>query len=128
MIDLFANTRWVMKPDADGFDGALIFASGIPLHALTRRDFDGYSHLERRLFDPQLYLAGLDVAKAPDTCAKLSSYGWFDCEGAAFASEEQSQSEWMTGARERVRRTWTGQVPKDRESIEDRIRACVEVQ
>jgi hypothetical protein len=128
MIDFFASTRWTMKPEVNGVDGALIFASGIPLHTLERRDLEKHDHLSRRLLDPQVYLSGLDVAKANDACTKLSSYGWFDATVPDYDSAKQKQSEWTASARGDVGTSWTGQVPSDAAVVEDRVRRCVEVQ
>ncbi len=127
MSHFFASTRYQMKIDAP-VDGALIFASGIPLHELERRDFDKYSHLGRRMLDPQLYLAGLDVAVAGKTCTKLTSYGWFDGAAPVYDSSKEKQSEWRASAAGHVQSSWTGTVPTDPATIEDRVRLCVEVQ
>lgn len=117
-----------MKLDVAGVDGALIYASGIPLHELERRDFDKYDHTKRRMLDPQLYLAGLDVAKAGKTCTKLASYGWFDGSAHAFDSSKEKQSEWRASAAARVQQSWTGALPTTAATIEDRVRLCVDAQ
>ncbi len=128
MIDFFASTRYQMKLDVPGVDGALIFASGIALHELERRDFDKYDHTSRRMLDPQLYLAGLDVAKAGKTCTKLASYGWFDGQAHVYDSSKEKQSEWRESAAKRVKKSWSGTLPQDAATVEDRVRLCVDVQ
>lgn len=128
MIDFFSSTRWVMAPEADGFDGAVIFAAGLPLHTLERRNLDQHPHLARRLLDPQVYLSGLDVARSTDACTKLASYGWFDAEAPVFDSSAQKQSEWRGAVRADVVNTWTGRVPTDPQVIENRVRVCIETQ
>jgi hypothetical protein len=128
VIDFFASTRYQMKLDVPGVDGALIFASGIARHELERRDFDKYDHTGRRLLDPQLYLSGLDVAKAGKTCTKLSSYGWFDGQAHTYDSASEKQSEWRKSAAKRVKKSWTGSLPRNNATIEDRVRLCVDVQ
>src|SRR6266540_6745835 len=117
-----------MKSAVSGLDGALIFASGIALHELERRKLDKHDHLDRRLLDPQLYLAGLDVAKAGKTCVKLASYGWFDGAAPIYDSSKEKQSDWRASAADHVKGSWSGTLPTDPEIIEDRVRICLDVQ
>lgn len=128
MTSFFASTRYAMKVVAEHIDGALIFASGIPRHELERRKFVKYPHMSRRLLDPQLYLTGLDIARAAKTCTILSSYGWFDGQAHTYDSAKEKQADWRKLAPERVKQTWTGTLPTDAKGIEDRVRLCVEVQ
>lgn len=128
MIDFFASTKYQMKLDVPGVDGALIFASGIALHELERRKFDKHIHTRRRMLDPQLYLAGLDVAKARKTCIILASYGWFDGQAHAYDSAAEKQSQWRASASGQVEDSWSGALPTDAATIEDRVRLCIDVQ
>ncbi len=128
MIEFFASARYQMKSAVSGLDGALIFASGIALHELERRKLDKHDHLDRRLLDPQLYLAGLDVAKAGKTCVKLASYGWFDGAAPIYDSSKEKQSDWRASAADHVKGSWSGTLPTDPEIIEDRVRICLDVQ
>jgi hypothetical protein len=66
--------------------GGIIAASAMPEGQLRtrvqKRDFQKkYTHLGRRLFDPQLYLAGLDPHLAPTVVPDLASYPWFGVAG-----------------------------------------------
>lgn len=128
MTEFFAIAKWQMKVDVPGVDGAIILPSGIPLPTLVRRDLDKHEHMARLLLDPQLYLAGLDVAKAAKSCANLASYGWFDGTTPAYDSAEQKQAEWRASAEDSVRESWTGRVATESEAIEDCVRTCIEVQ
>ena len=128
MTDFFASTRYQMKVDVPALDGALIFASGIARHELERRDLDKYDHTSRRMLDPQLYLSGLDVARAGKTCTKLASYGWFDGVAHAYESAKEKQANWRKSAVADVKGSWTGQLPTDAKLIEDRVRTCIDLQ
>lgn len=128
MIDFFQSARYQTAPETDGLDGAVIFASGLELHALERRALDEHPYLKRRLLDPQLYLSGLAAATATKACTRLASYGWFDGSAPLFDSSKQNQRQWKEPATAEVIKTWTGKVPTDPKVIEDRVRICIEVQ
>ena len=82
--------------------GSLVLASTVAMHGLERRRLDQHPHLERRLFDPQLYLAGLDAAQCKKHCARLASYPWFGIGGLKqFDSAEHKQKGWMEEAIEK---------------------------
>lgn len=105
-------------------DGSILTASSMPMHQLERRKkLGGYPHLRRRLFDPQLYLAGLDANQSPSACAKMSSYPWFGVDGLQkYSSGQQQQGQWMTVTEQKIPTLWPGR-PIDEEAI---VQAMVE--
>ncbi|MEZ6194784.1 MAG: hypothetical protein R3F20_03505 [Planctomycetota bacterium] len=109
-------------------DGAIILASGLPRHQLTRRRIDpeGRPYLEDRLFDPQLYLAGLGAHEASTTCTYLSSYSWFGVETENYDSGEQKQSEWKSDAERDIANRWPSRAPVT--SIPEHVKACIDLQ
>jgi hypothetical protein len=131
--EFFASARYKMKiPETvQGIRGGLILPSGIALHTLERRNLTrSHPHLARRLLDPQLYLAGLNVSACRKACTYLSSYGWFGDMASfpPFDSSKQTQPEWAAQARTAVTSSWLGRVPTTSTEIEDAIRLCLETQ
>jgi hypothetical protein len=109
-------------------DGSLILASAMAMHQLARRKFRN-SHMEQRLFDPQLYLSALDVAVAKDHCAKLASYPWFNVEGLGeFQSAQFTQRAWMERAKDQIGERWSGNVTQEPSVIQIASKECVDFQ
>lgn len=116
---------------ADGIepDGSTLLASALPNHTLIRRKLDKYPHLRRRLFDPQLYMAGISANsdEMRRVCAKLASYSWFGVGGLdKFESGEFRQADWMADAKSKVASAWPGKAPET--GIADRARECIDYQ
>jgi hypothetical protein len=129
--EFFASAKFQMKiPEGvSGVAGGLILPSGIARPTLERRNLEKqYPHLRRRLLDPQLYLAGLNVARSEKACANLASYGWFLGTVPAYDSGEQNRKDWSVAARASVRQSWSGTVPSTSMDIEETVRLCVLVQ
>lgn len=95
--------------------GSFLLASSMPMHQLERRRFGRkYPHLENRIFDPQLYLAGINPATSPRHCANLSSYPWFGIRGLqAYDSGQQTLKQWRDALETRVSDVWTRNPPSD---------------
>jgi|GEM_PF-1174710 len=110
--------------------GSIILASALTMHTLDRRKFDGrYPHLANRLFDPQLYMAGLDPNKSRKACANLASYPWFGVSGLdAFDSDEQTQPEWRQDTEDSIHEVWPRAAVTDIAAIQDAVRQCVDFQ
>ena len=88
-----------------------------------------FPHLKHRLFDPQLYYAGLDPAESREYCATLASYPWFGVSGLAeYHSSTQIQAEWRKDALERINDVWTSAPPTDVNVIAGAVRDCIEFQ
>lgn len=122
------------SPAIQHLHGSIILASAMPIHQLARRPFARKNfltknpHLQNRLFDPQLYLAELDVHRAPRPCAKLGSYPWFNAGLDEYSSGELSQKDWMGNAAENIADQWLGGAPSDDANVENAVRATVDFQ
>lgn len=100
--------------------GSIILASAMTHPQLMRRKFRQYPHLEHRLFDPQLYLAGLDKSTAKGSVEKLATYPWF-CKQSAevpkYDSGAQKLQEWKAEASSELLKQWTGKLPSTDEEV-----------
>lgn len=130
--EFYAPARFRMDIPAGliGVDGGLIFPAGIPVHTLQRRDLSKkYPHLQRRLLDPQLYLAGLTAATSRRACVNLASYGWFLTSGLTpYESAKQAQAEWSRNAKAKIANAWKGTTPSTDVELATSILNCVQVQ
>lgn len=112
-------------------DGSILTASSMPMHQLERRKKLGtrYPHLRRRLFDPQLYMAGLDANQSPSACAKLGSYPWFGVAGLQkYSSGQQQQGQWMKVAEQRIPDLWVGRPLDEEATVQVMVEECVTFQ
>lgn len=93
--------------------GSLILASAMPMHQLVRRRLGlAGDHLEHRLFDPQLYLAGMDAVHCGKHCTNLASYPWFGIAGVEpYDSGEYSQASWRQATEDAIEDAWPSQAP-----------------
>jgi hypothetical protein len=117
-----ARYKMAIPGQIKGIAGGLIFPAGIPAPTLIRRDRSDlgkkYPHLQRRLLDPQLYLAVLPSVTCRKTCVNLASYGWFITEGIKqYESAKQDQSEWKREAMARIHKAWKGTIPTSEAQI-----------
>lgn len=109
--------------------GSIILSSVMPMHQLLRRKMKKLPFLNRRLFDPQLYLAGLEATSSPKPCVKLASYPWFGCTAIdIYNSKEQSQATWSADALSNIATTWPGCAPTDTDVIKNAIADCIDFQ
>jgi len=110
--------------------GGILIASTLSKHTLERCDLDKkYPHLTFRLFDPQLYLSGLDANISPDHCADLSSYPWFCVpEVDDYESSEQKQSDWKKDAKKKISSQWQGTHSTEPDRIREAVGKCIEFQ
>lgn len=125
----FANFGYTFNLDESvTADGAVLLCSAMPAHQLNRRKIEK-PHLVRRLFDPQLYLAGLEPGVAPKHCVKLATYPWFGAgDLPRFDSGEQRQSEWTDSAVKKIRKSWPGEALTDPDLIAVAAKKCVDFQ
>lgn len=122
------------SPAIQYLQGSVILASAMPIHQLTRRELESrsfnkrYPHMQSRLFDPQLYLAELDVHRVPDACVKLASYPWFDATLKQYISDELSQNQWRKIAEEDIANHWTGMPPVGDQNVANAASDVVDFQ
>jgi hypothetical protein len=111
-------------------DGSVILGSAMPMHQLERRRIDDrYPHMKNRLFDPQLYLAGLDANESKNHCVKLASYPWFNAvELQEYDSKLQSQALWKQNAMKKIASIWPRKPPEDPVVIRNSVRDCIDFQ
>lgn len=111
-------------------DGSIILCSAMPMHQLERRRIDKrYPHMENRLFDPQLYLAGLDANASKRHCTYLSSYPWFGVSNLReYQSSSQTQKNWRQEVESKITSLWPRNTPTDPEQIKNAIRDCIDFQ
>lgn len=105
-------------------DGVVINASGVHKAQAERRNLT--SEPDVLLFDPQLYLAGLDSSICNKTCARLSTYPWFGGSEIEFDSEVQTQKEWFEQHKGKM--VWPFILPTTSQEIKECIRECFEFQ
>ena len=130
---LYHNVRWAFKlPDecSEPIQGGIIAASAVPQHTLERRPFGKFPYLQHRLFDPQLYLAGLYASRSPRPIRKLSTYGWFPTPDVPpyDSSLHGKQTDWTNTYQDELLAAWAGHAVSDREGIRAAARAAVEFQ
>lgn len=122
------NIGYQWPNDIGEADGVIINACSMHMEQLVRRNLE--EKLGEKpgvvLFDPQLYLAGLDEDTCNLTCAKLSTYQWFGGSEIEFDSGEISQREWFNQHRESM--TWPGTVPIIKKEVLECIRNCFNYQ
>lgn len=123
MFFLNLGSRWTLST-VDGLTGAIYLAEGNDRVRLSRpvpREFD------RLLFDPQLYLMGLDAAQCARSCGRLATHPWFGIEGVP-QFEGGSVREWQQAVREMVATSWPGPVPSTAGERSTRARSAIEFQ
>jgi len=102
-------------------------ASGVDYQSAIRRETrENFPTVV--LFDPQLYLCGLDVEESSRTCARLATYPFFPVEVPEFDSSEKTQREWMIDISTTVTENWPPQLPTDDEGIRSVIRSALQFQ
>lgn len=92
--------------------GSVTLPSGNSIITLQRGKAVAF---QRRLFDPQLYLATLDPSACRKTCSLLGQYPWFGVDGElpAFDSSVLKKSDWYAIVSSRIADIWTRSLPDD---------------
>jgi hypothetical protein len=127
-MSFYINLGYAFKiPERVEPSGSILSASTMAIHTIQRRKFRE-KYLANRLFDPQLYLAPLDSAVAPDHCTKLASYPWFGINTSQYQSAQQNQREWMSSTSSNIKELWTGCAPSATESVQIYAREAIELQ
>lgn len=106
----YYNTQYRFSLPEDGpqdVAGGIIAASAMPYHQLKRRKLRKVKFLRHRLFDPQLYLAGLHRGKK---VISLSTYPWFACpeDVPEFStSEHKTLAAWKKEYEDAITKAWS---------------------
>jgi len=132
-MTFLANVGYRFKlPASVDVDGSIVLGSTMAKPTLDRRHkrlTTGYPHLEHRLFDPQLYMAGLDATESPTHCAKLASYPWFGVSGLdEYDSGIQTQASWQDDVEKKIVSICPRHPPTDSGHIRDALQQCIEFQ
>jgi len=91
--------------------------------SLPLDDYDGLS-----LFDPQIYLSGLELSKSEKTWSRLASYPFFPFDVPEFRDCGLSKKAWMRQLIESVRIQWPASLPIDDIPIREMIRSAINFQ
>jgi hypothetical protein len=110
--------------------GTIIAASAIRAGQLIRRDFRKYPHLQHRLFDPQMYLAGLDKYAAEESVLKLASWPWFGARSVPQYDSDKhgSLKNWKDLHKLDLLTSWSGQAPTAQDHLEASVRDAIAYQ
>ena len=109
--------------------GGVIAASAMPCGMLKRRSMMPYPHLRHRLFDPQLYLAGLDVRVCEKTVFKLATYPWFGVNLAEYDSTaHQTHQHYKQQMQANVAKKWLSKAPQDTQAISKCVAMALQFQ
>ncbi len=126
MYLLNVGWKWNFTSSLDDLRGVVVLAA---YNSSARTKRNGRPEVRRVLFDPQLYLAGLDAEQCAKVCARLASYPWFAIEGLPeFDSGESTRGEWDQEMRRLVRSRWRGCAPDEEAAIRRAAYGAVEVQ
>jgi hypothetical protein len=117
--------KWNIASEVDGVQGVVFLATGSTSQRLTRATPPEW---QRVLFDPQLYLAGLEAASCENTCARLATYPWFDVQGIpGFDSDETGLRQWEQNIRAEIGSRWPGRAPEG-QAVALACRSAIEFQ
>jgi len=111
--------------------GSILQASGLTMESLIRRKLKSqYPHMKKYLlFDPQLYLSGLDATQSPGHCTKLATYPWFEIPGITkYDSDLQKQSDWKKELEKHITTIWTRKPPNDTSKVLNAVQYCIDFQ
>lgn len=112
MFALNEGYQW-FSTNVTNLEGAVYLAAGNDTERMRRSPQANFSW---KLFDPQLYLAGLAGNESAKICARLVSYPWFGIDGVPqFNSGEQTRRNWQQALQDFVRENWRGSPPEEDE-------------
>jgi len=111
MFLLNVGHRWNLATDMDEVRGLVFLPSGNDSGRMVRSA--SLPECQRLLFDPQLYLTGLDCDQSARFCARLATYPWFGVEAPEFDSGAMTRREWLSRVQDAVAENWTGHVTDD---------------
>lgn len=112
-----------------GIAGSIIIPSLKPLDMLQSKNLDEVSYFDRRLLDPQMYLAELDPERCSNRCTKLATYQWFDVGelDTQRTSGHRGMQKWLQKSKRIIGEHWSGAIPTNEERTAA-IQLCLETQ
>ena len=129
----YHNTKYSFKlrdGSPDNLAGGIIAASAMVRDQLQRRELTEHTYLGHRLFDPQLYLAGLDAARAQAAVVTLASYPWFGATGidAYDSAQHKTLVNYKKAVGPKLIKSWTRTPVTDLKAIRLAVRGAVSLQ
>lgn len=129
-----ARTTFKSSPTPQPVTGTIIAAA--TLHALDfikgerARDLTRLKHLQRRMLDPQLYMASLDPAIDGPAVENLASYPWFHGQNLPEydSGEYKNPTQWKQQQASSLLNAWTRRVPAQSAAIRKSARGAVQLQ
>jgi len=114
MFALNEGYQW-FSTNFTNLQGAVYLAAGNDAERMRRSPQANFTW---KIFDPQLYLAGLSGSESAKICARLASYPWFGIDGTPeFDSGAQTRVAWQQGVQEFVKKNWRGSAPDEDERL-----------
>lgn len=125
--------RFALPEGSPRLQGGIIAASAMPAGQLVRRVRAGFRqspYLQHRLFDPQLYLCGLDKNIAMKTVLNLATQPWFCLSDAPEydSAEHRSIKLYKEKHAADFFAAWPGRAAQSDEDISRAARACIDYQ
>ncbi len=125
--------RFALAEGSPPLQGGIIAASAMPGDQLVRRvraGFRQYPYLQHRLFDPQLYLCGLDKHIAGKTVVNLATQPWFTSRKvpAYDSGEHGTIKNYKETYANALLESWTGEPFETEDAIQTGVRACIQYQ
>lgn len=126
MYLLNVGWKWNLTSSLDDLRGVVVLPAYNSAARITR---NARPEVRRVLFDPQLYLADLDVSQSAKVCARLASFPWFGIDGLPeFDSSDMSRTEWDQKMRTLVLKSWRGRAPEGEKATKKAAYGAIEVQ
>ena len=111
MFALNLGYRWNLAADVEPIQSVVYLPVSNHAERIQRARLP---EAKRVLFDPQLYLCGLNPERASTACTRLSTYSWFGTLGLTeYDSGAQSQRAWQDSLRETITESWRGTPPDE---------------
>ncbi|MHC4551020.1 MAG: hypothetical protein ACYTEZ_19900 [Planctomycetota bacterium] len=125
MFLLNLGHRWSLTGALEEHQGVVYLASGNNRERLRRKSLPEFRKV---LFDPQLYLAGLDATECQVACARLATHGHFGVEGTPDFDSGQGLQKWHQELCAQVGALWPGTEPSDGAAIKAACLDAIESQ
>ncbi|MEZ6244297.1 MAG: hypothetical protein R3B57_14780 [Phycisphaerales bacterium] len=126
MFALNEGSKWGSSKYAESLHGVVYMPMSNHIVRMRRRPLGDVAW---QLFDPQLYLTGLDCEQATKVCSRLATYPWFGVEEIPeFDSDAGGQRDWEHDVQDVVCDEWHGELPDEVTEIRGASLAAIEFQ
>lgn len=132
-MTFFHNTKYRFALHAnspENIAGGVIAASAMMRPQLERRQLERHRYLNRRFFDPQLYLYELETSTSQSVIGNLLTYPWFGAEGVPeFVSGPRStQRMYKKDVRTKFTGAWSRTLPQEAADRSRRVASAIRFQ